>query len=115
MLSLNRSEFGGVNMGHHGKPKRGFFRGIFSRSRRSPVYSEDHQQDSYVRPVRMETAQLTERCQACQADNPAHSKFCGQCGVSLVSQTLQCQGCQARVKAPARFCPECGVAFKANP
>jgi class 3 adenylate cyclase/tetratricopeptide (TPR) repeat protein len=45
------------------------------------------------------------RCLACEADNPATGKFCGNCGASLA---VACAGCGQRNPPANRFCSECG-------
>ncbi|MDH0421451.1 MULTISPECIES: double zinc ribbon domain-containing protein [Delftia] len=42
-------------------------------------------------------------CPTCRTPNSATSRFCGQCGVSLV-----CRGCDANLVAGAKFCAQCG-------
>ena len=45
------------------------------------------------------------RCAGCQHENPAHAKFCLQCGARLA---LRCAQCGTELPAGARFCLECG-------
>lgn len=45
------------------------------------------------------------KCPQCAADNPAHAKFCINCGTAL---TARCANCQSELPAGARFCANCG-------
>jgi len=45
------------------------------------------------------------RCPRCQHDNPAHAKFCLECGARLA---LTCTTCRAELPGSAKFCLECG-------
>ncbi len=45
------------------------------------------------------------RCPACNADNPAGKKFCGDCGAALAAP---CAHCGADNPPGKRFCGECG-------
>src|SRR6267143_4765333 len=46
------------------------------------------------------------RCSRCHADNPAGTKFCGQCGASLGSA---CLSCGADNPPESRFCSQCAA------
>jgi class 3 adenylate cyclase len=48
------------------------------------------------------------RCPACQHENPAGQKFCGDCGARLASP---CPSCNAPNPPGQRFCGECGSAL----
>src|SRR6201988_2964184 len=48
------------------------------------------------------------RCFRCHADNPAGTKFCGQCGGSLGAG---CPSCGAANPPENRFCGACGAAL----
>jgi hypothetical protein len=48
------------------------------------------------------------RCPACQHENPAGQKFCGDCGVRLASL---CPSCNASNPPGQKFCGECGSAL----
>src|SRR3954468_12514933 len=50
-------------------------------------------------------------CPNCAADNPAGSRFCGNCGASL-SQV--CASCGAANDPGMRFCTQCGTALEAE-
>src|SRR3954447_11136013 len=50
-------------------------------------------------------------CPNCAADNPAGSRFCGNCGASL-SQI--CASCGAANDPGMRFCTQCGTALEAE-
>jgi class 3 adenylate cyclase len=50
------------------------------------------------------------RCSKCGSDNPAGNKFCGDCGVPLVTV---CPQCGADNPPGKRFCGNCGVALTA--
>ncbi len=45
------------------------------------------------------------RCPGCEHDNPAHAKFCAECGTVLA---IQCPECATTLPATAKFCVECG-------
>jgi len=47
-------------------------------------------------------------CPRCQADNPAGTRFCGQCGTPLVAV---CPGCGAANPPNHRFCGQCATAL----
>src|SRR5688500_8587081 len=47
-------------------------------------------------------------CRSCGYDNPANSRFCGRCGVSLAAETT-CVSCGADVPAGSKFCNQCGT------
>lgn len=44
-------------------------------------------------------------CSRCRQDNPAHARFCLECGTRL---TLACAACGVELPAGARFCVQCG-------
>ena len=46
------------------------------------------------------------RCLQCSAENPAGTKFCGQCGVPMVAT---CPSCGAGNPPEHKFCGQCGV------
>src|SRR5262245_36916123 len=46
------------------------------------------------------------RCSACQSDNPAGKKFCGDCGAALEDR---CPQCGADNPASKKFCGDCGA------
>jgi class 3 adenylate cyclase/tetratricopeptide (TPR) repeat protein len=48
------------------------------------------------------------RCPACQHENPAGQKFCGECGARLASM---CPSCSASNPPGQKFCGECGTAL----
>jgi len=52
------------------------------------------------------TASVT--CPKCQAQIPAGSKFCPNCGVVVAAQG-ECPSCHAAVAPGAKFCPNCGT------
>ena len=45
-------------------------------------------------------------CPACQAENQAQNKFCGECGARL---RLTCPGCGHPNEPTQKFCGECGT------
>jgi class 3 adenylate cyclase len=51
------------------------------------------------------------KCPRCRHDNPAHARFCLECGARL---TLACAACGAELPAGARFCLQCGQAVAAG-
>src|SRR5262245_13598084 len=46
------------------------------------------------------------RCSACQSENPAGKKFCGDCGAALGNW---CRGCGADNPANRWCCGDCGA------
>src|SRR5215210_1290737 len=52
------------------------------------------------------------QCPQCQHDNPAHARFCLQCGGRFA---LTCAECGTELPADARFCLQCGHAMSAPP
>ncbi|HEV3470473.1 MAG TPA: SPFH domain-containing protein [Pyrinomonadaceae bacterium] len=60
-------------------------------------------------------AQQTVTCPNCQAQNPAGTKFCANCGTpapSPQSATVTCPNCQNQVQAGAKFCSHCGTSLE---
>jgi membrane protease subunit (stomatin/prohibitin family) len=53
-------------------------------------------------------AAATIACAKCQAQIPAGSKFCPNCGAA-VAATIACPNCHAQAPAGAKFCPSCGT------
>ena len=47
-------------------------------------------------------------CRQCGHENPADSRFCGQCGESLAVETT-CTGCGSQVPPGSKFCNQCGT------
>ena len=47
-------------------------------------------------------------CRSCGYNNPAHSRFCGSCGMLLAVETT-CVSCGAEVPAGSKFCNQCGT------
>lgn len=50
-------------------------------------------------------------CPKCGAQLPFNSKFCNNCGASLVqvqNPTIQCPNCGKPIPTGSKFCPECG-------
>jgi membrane protease subunit (stomatin/prohibitin family) len=54
------------------------------------------------------------QCPDCKAQVPATSKFCAECGGTVIAATAKCAGCQHEVPAGAKFCPGCGKAMAAS-
>src|SRR5262249_36100435 len=52
------------------------------------------------------------QCARCQAENPAGTKFCGECGAPLASG---CPSCGASNPPGQKFCGECGSALGGSP
>ena len=81
---------------------------LFSSSRRSHAsYHYETERPSYV-PVteRPNLKQVT--CTSCEAQIPAGSKFCLQCGTKV--ETAQfCSNCGQKLPAGAKFCSNCGT------
>jgi len=54
-------------------------------------------------------------CQNCGAQNPIGTKFCGNCGVSLVPVAkVKCPKCGAEMPETMKFCGNCGSPLKLN-
>ncbi|MBP7327101.1 MULTISPECIES: double zinc ribbon domain-containing protein [Burkholderiales] len=47
-------------------------------------------------------------CPQCKTINPQGSRFCGQCGTSLVPAS--CKKCSSVIPIGAKFCAQCGNA-----
>ncbi|GAE89360.1 SPFH domain-containing protein [Acetivibrio straminisolvens] len=47
-------------------------------------------------------------CSACKASAPLGTKFCPNCGKSLVEEKDRCIKCNHEINKGAKFCPECG-------
>lgn len=57
--------------------------------------------------------QATQTCSACQAQIPASTKFCPQCGAKVMpAGMVPCPNCQNPVPAGSKFCPNCGGSLK---
>jgi len=50
-------------------------------------------------------------CASCAAENPAGSRFCGNCGASL---SRACASCGAANDPGMRFCTQCGSPLEAQ-
>lgn len=48
-------------------------------------------------------------CPACNAVNPEGTKFCGNCGKSLIKKITICSNCGAEVAFGMKFCGQCGA------
>src|SRR5215471_7296848 len=51
------------------------------------------------------------RCTSCGFENPEGTKFCGECGRSLMNR---CPSCGAENLPQFKFCGECGISLKAG-
>jgi len=52
-------------------------------------------------------------CPNCSTPNPLGTKFCGNCGSSLLPPAkLKCSACNADVPENFKFCPNCGTPMK---
>ena len=70
----------------------------------------------YIRPMMKETAKdikdvihgddKVRVCPSCGASNQEGSKFCDQCGRTLVKT---CPSCNKAVSEDALYCPKCGT------
>jgi len=47
-------------------------------------------------------------CPSCKTGVPAGTKFCPNCGKSLVEEKDRCIKCNHEISKGAKFCPECG-------
>jgi hypothetical protein len=47
------------------------------------------------------------KCPKCQFENPENSKFCGECGSSLVREVI-CPNCGSKPPLGFKFCNNCG-------
>ena len=52
------------------------------------------------------------RCARCEADSPATSRFCSECGLAFGKQ---CSACGASHGPDARFCHQCGTTLALQP
>src|SRR5262249_21740095 len=52
------------------------------------------------------------QCPSCQADNPAGTKFCGECGTPFVHH---CPQCGFENLPLTKFCRECGTLLTGKP
>lgn len=68
------------------------------------------QQQSMQQPMQQAAPQQAmQTCSACQAQIPASTKFCPQCGAKVMpAGMIPCPNCQNPVPAGSRFCPNCG-------
>lgn len=48
-------------------------------------------------------------CPKCGAHVKKGTKFCSECGTSMLIQTKKCVKCGADINGSAKFCPECGA------
>ena len=48
-------------------------------------------------------------CPKCGAEVKKGTKFCSECGASLIVQKKKCIKCGAEINADMKFCPECGA------
>ena len=51
------------------------------------------------------------RCLKCSSENPAGTRFCGECGSPFAAK---CPQCGAEYPAPAKFCRDCGFNLDAK-
>ncbi|WP_238212848.1 zinc-ribbon domain-containing protein [Caballeronia novacaledonica] len=56
------------------------------------------------------TPRASVNCPKCSAANAEGSRFCGQCGTSIVPQT--CSQCNQTLAQGAKFCSACGTPVK---
>ena len=52
------------------------------------------------------------KCPKCGADVPATMKFCGSCGSPLKSEEINCPKCKAKNPSTSKFCGSCGAKLK---
>jgi class 3 adenylate cyclase/tetratricopeptide (TPR) repeat protein len=52
------------------------------------------------------------RCPDCQYENPAHARFCLECGTSI---GVRCSQCGAELPGSAKFCLGCGARLATSP
>ncbi len=50
-------------------------------------------------------------CPECSSENPASTRFCGECGIPFA---VKCPRCGAEYAAPAKFCRDCGFNLDAK-
>jgi class 3 adenylate cyclase/tetratricopeptide (TPR) repeat protein len=60
----------------------------------------------------VEASEHTVECPACGSENREGSRFCGECGSSLASETA-CPSCGSANPAGQRFCNQCGAELAA--
>ena len=66
-----------------------------------------HQQPIVMRAPTTRSAAT--RSPGCGHDNPPQAAFCGECGVSLISQSLSCATCGQPNPTALKFCRGCGT------
>ncbi|MCL2826925.1 MAG: zinc ribbon domain-containing protein [Eggerthellaceae bacterium] len=75
-----------------------------------PVGSEpDYSQYELKASSGLQTDELV--CPGCDTTVPAGTKFCPECGISLVPKKELCPGCGAEIEGTPKFCPECGASL----
>jgi len=52
------------------------------------------------------------KCPKCEADMPATMKFCGNCGSPLKPEEIECSKCKAKNLSTSKFCGSCGAKLK---
>lgn len=60
------------------------------------------------KPAPAPASEAMRACPSCQAQVPAQSKFCPECGTPI-PQTKFCAECGNKLAPGAKFCPECGT------
>jgi membrane protease subunit (stomatin/prohibitin family) len=62
-----------------------------------------------MNPQPQSTGGATTKCPKCGAANTPSSKFCNDCGATMVVAAANCVKCNAVLKQDAKFCSECGA------
>jgi len=48
------------------------------------------------------------KCPKCETENPSEMKFCGNCGTKMKQADVVCSKCKTKNKAGSKFCGNCG-------
>lgn len=100
-MGLFKQLLGGAYGSHHGQDSHGGRHD--QRHGRYPMQGDT--------PANATPQQSGIHCNACGASQAAGSRYCGQCGTSLVLAT--CPQCKAALAPGASFCGQCGVRVQA--
>lgn len=115
-FSSNSSNKRNYRNPHHGSThykKKGLFSNLFDMigSVSIPHGNHNNYKTNYNNepmPVQPVASQNTLYCSKCNAEIPAGSKFCLQCGERVATSTF-CPECGEKLPADAKFCLKCGT------
>jgi len=111
--SSNGKHYQNGNQGSSHYKKKGLFGNLLnmmgsgSGSHNRNNYNQNQQNNSHNNNQTMNN-QNTAACSNCNAQIPAGSKFCLQCG-QPVNQALCCMNCGEKLPPNAKFCQKCGT------